>query len=96
MRQKIERLNGVKNAEIKAHQDMMTLPSKARQMAQEVTEGEHPEMKKLVNTSTQEKNLGADASPLGHDTFNILRTNKIMKAHEGDRTSELNSEINGL
>lgn len=75
---------------------MMTLPSKARQMAREVSVGEHEEMKKLVNTSHFNKNLGPDVSPLGQDTFNILRTNKIMKAHEGDRSDELNSEVNVL
>lgn len=51
MRQKQERLNGVKNAELKCHQDMMTLPSEARKMAASESRAESDELKKLVQTS---------------------------------------------
>jgi len=51
MRQKQERLNGVKNAELKCHQDMMTLPSEARKLAASESKAVGDELTKLVQTS---------------------------------------------
>jgi len=51
MRQKQERLNGVKNAEIRAHQDMMTLPSDHRKAAASESKAEPEELRKLQQTS---------------------------------------------
>lgn len=79
---------------MKEAQDFMTISKDMRVVADNDNHITRDEMELIRNTNPRNTNLGPGVTPLGLDTFSLIRTNKIMQKNSIGSDARLAGELN--